>query len=357
MPQNKYQAAFPPNESGTVTQMKTSTCLHRWIIKDFNTHLAEYKGCMKSSTFCQPDDPRTSWRLLIYPNGICEARGWVSLYLKLASRRARSFRARAEFSLIRDDGTHAAQTTVEAEFRTQQPTCGVPKFLNKEQLLNTATSMLPDDALTIVCKVTVLGEISHTAYATAPVVRSEKDCDFTDDFNRLYRTGQFSDFVISAGNKEFRVHKAVLAARSPVFLAMLVSPSKESQEDRMTIEDLKPDAVEKMLAYMYTGKATGIGSVMNDLLRAADKYQMPLLKTMCAEWMKSELSAKNVADVFLLAATYSVPELMISAGNYISAHAAEVVSTEGWRRLANLRPEVMAGFSSSLVGSKRERYP
>ncbi|XP_064459369.1 speckle-type POZ protein-like [Ornithodoros turicata] len=343
----------PGYEDVTVTQRMTSACVHRWVIKDFNTHLSGYNGCMVSSTFCQPDDPRTSWKMMIYPNGTCEARGWVSLYLKLVSCSTRSVRVKAEFSVLRDDGARAAQTTTEAELRAQQPTCGFVKFMDKEQLLSAATSLLPSNVLTVMCRVTVLGELLHTTYRN-DVAKTSK-CGIRGDLSRLLSTGQFSDFIISVDNREYRVHKAILAARSPVFMAMLESPSKESLENKMTIEDLRPDVVEQMLAFMYSGTAPEIDSMAEELLRAADKYQLPFLKTICAQHMKSKLSVKTAADLLLLADTYSVPELKTSVLSFISVYGAEVVGTDGWRRLVKIRPDIIADASSSLVASKWER--
>ncbi|XP_064478420.1 speckle-type POZ protein B-like [Ornithodoros turicata] len=167
-------------------------------------------------------------------------------------------------------------------------------------------------------------------------------CDLSSDLSRLYSTGEFSDFVIGVEDKEFPVHKAVLAARSPVFRAMLGFPAKESQENRVTIEDLKSDVVEQMLMFMYTAAAPDIDRMAEDLLLAANKYQLPRLVTICAEHLRSKLSIENATDMLLLADACNLPQFMSVVTHFIGVFREDVVKTESFQRLLKDRPEFIA---------------
>ena len=49
-------------------------------------------------------------------------------------------------------------------------------------------------------------------------------------------------------------HKAILAARSQFFEAMLQHDTKEAQESMIEIPDVKLEVCESFLRYLYTGK-------------------------------------------------------------------------------------------------------
>jgi BTB/POZ domain len=56
-----------------------------------------------------------------------------------------------------------------------------------------------------------------------------------DVFKGLWKSGQFSDFTITAGSKEFKVHKCVVGSRSAVFTAIFENDMKEKQTGKMEI--------------------------------------------------------------------------------------------------------------------------
>ncbi|KAJ2896216.1 hypothetical protein MKZ38_005745 [Zalerion maritima] len=58
------------------------------------------------------------------------------------------------------------------------------------------------------------------------------------------------DATVRCGEHEFRVHKVVLAAHSPVFRSMLTGDWKEAKEELVSIDNI-PATVEAMIFYMY----------------------------------------------------------------------------------------------------------
>jgi speckle-type POZ protein len=70
---------------------------------------------------------------------------------------------------------------------------------------------------------------------------------------------------------EFQAHKAVLAARSPVFAAMFEHEMEERKQGRVEITDVETEVLREMLRFIYTGKAGGLDKMADDLLAAADK--------------------------------------------------------------------------------------
>ena len=54
------------------------------------------------------------------------------------------------------------------------------------------------------------------------------ECTLSTDLGALQDKGTFSDVTLSVGGQVFQAHKAVLAARSPVFSAMFEHSMEES---------------------------------------------------------------------------------------------------------------------------------
>lgn len=50
------------------------------------------------------------------------------------------------------------------------------------------------------------------------------------DYEKLFKSQQFSDFVIDVGDKKIKAHRCVLGTRSTVFNAMLTHDTEESQK-------------------------------------------------------------------------------------------------------------------------------
>lgn len=52
----------------------------------------------------------------------------------------------------------------------------------------------------------------------------------------------------------------------------------EAQNHRVEIDDVDADVLKEMLRFMYTGVAPNLERMADDLLAAADKYQLERLK-------------------------------------------------------------------------------
>uniref|UniRef100_A0AC34EZD0 BTB domain-containing protein n=1 Tax=Panagrolaimus sp. ES5 TaxID=591445 RepID=A0AC34EZD0_9BILA len=94
------------------------------------------------------------------------------------------------------------------------------------------------------------------------------------------------DFIISVGKDvetktEIKIHKNVLASRSPVFDAMLQTDMKEKAENQLEIIDFDVEVVQTAVEYFYdrdTYKSLNLGKLIS-LLKFADKYDIKDMKT------------------------------------------------------------------------------
>merc|ERR1711920_1001460 len=68
---------------------------------------------------------------------------------------------------------------------------------------------------------------------------------------QLWGDRLFTDVVVSCGHRKFPTHRAVLAAASPVFSAMLCTDMKEAQAREIEIADADEQTVQEILDYIY----------------------------------------------------------------------------------------------------------
>jgi len=87
----------------------------------------------------------------------------------------------------------------------------------------------------------------------------------------LFDNKLLSDVVVTVGDKEWRAHKFVLAARSPVFADMFRFTSKESAGCRINIPEVNLQLFEQLLKFIYTSKVSALDRFAVELLKMADK--------------------------------------------------------------------------------------
>ena len=83
-------------------------------------------------------------------------------------------------------------------------------------------------------------------------------------------------------------HRSLLAARSPVFAAMLNSGLEEAQTGQVQISDSDPETFALFLRFLYVGKLENniektvvSGPMKMKLFALADKYQVETLMKIC----------------------------------------------------------------------------
>ena len=119
----------------------------------------------------------------------------------------------------------------------------------------------------------------------------------TEDLGRLLVDGHLSDVALRVRDQNFPVHRAILAARSPVFRAMFTSNMKESVAEEILIDDMEPDVMEELLRCVYTDQVPVECGC--DMLIAFDRFGLISLFDRCQ--VKIEVTDENALDVFAIA--------------------------------------------------------
>ena len=119
----------------------------------------------------------------------------------------------------------------------------------------------------------------------------------SDDLGNLLVNGHLSDVALRVGDRKFPVHRAILAAKSPVFRAMFTSDMKESVAEEILIDDMEPDVMKEVLKCVYSDQIPVECGC--DMLIAFDRFGLISLFDRCQ--VKIEVTDENALDVFAIA--------------------------------------------------------
>ncbi len=157
-----------------------------------------------------------------------------------------------------------------------------------------------------------------------------------------------TDFTLLCGGQQFPCFRVLLAARSSVFRAMFSHASVKENVDRVVeISDVDADTMQKVLQFVYTDTISGLlgndnGDGLIKLYRAADKYDLPELKSLCEARLVASLAVDNSATYLTLAHLHESRVLKEKAMNFIIAHMSLVSATDSWKsNIVKEHPEIM----------------
>lgn len=149
----------------------------------------------------------------------------------------------------------------------------------------------------------------------------------------LLTKGNDYDVKICVQNKEFRAHRNILSARSPVFAMMFAHNTKESNTGTISIKDCDAGSFSEFLLYLYTGRTENLTpTTAFHLYYTADKYDFPALKERCVRHLKTSLSVESICNVVLLAAKHQEKDLLEAASEFFARNVEKILISEGWQR-------------------------
>ena len=152
----------------------------------------------------------------------------------------------------------------------------------------------------------------------------------SENFSNLLLDENTSDFLILCGDDEFRVHRNILKSRSSYFNGLLSNNFAENKTGRIVIKNMDSNTVKSLIEYMYSGRLKDLESNCTQLLKAANMYDLPLLKKSCEDELISTMTVDNVVDLFVLAEDHNAVELRMVAKTMILENKAVIVEQEGW---------------------------
>ena len=122
----------------------------------------------------------------------------------------------------------------------------------------------------------------------------------------------FSDFTFDVQGKEFKLHKNILAAASPVMKKMFESESyEEGKTNCCTIKDIKPKIFEKLARFIYCGKIQECSDEnWLALAEAAHYYAVPNLLKICEGKLAKRIVKENCLEIYWIALKLEMKNLI-----------------------------------------------
>ncbi|KAJ8675030.1 hypothetical protein QAD02_010816 [Eretmocerus hayati] len=168
------------------------------------------------------------------------------------------------------------------------------------------------------------------------------------DLQLMVNDDKFSDVELVVKKEKFHAHKMMLASRSPVFAAMFQNDMQENQSNIVEIPDFSPGVVLKLLSYIYTDSVENIQDSVDDLIAAAEKYQLDGLKSMCSKVIIEKLDKENVIASLILANLYRIDDLKQEAMSFIIDNLKNLEEIDGFDAFMASHPSLMKELLKSF---------
>lgn len=156
-----------------------------------------------------------------------------------------------------------------------------------------------------------------------------------------------SDLTIRCQDKETRVHKLILSARSPVFRAMLGSDMVERLQGVIHIEDACMEVVQQMVRYLYTAKVDHDFTRTKELLVLANKYQVLELVNYCSSRIFESLSEDNALEIGMFGEMHNSEVLINRCAKYICYDMTDSLGDD-WMSRMKESPRLMLQIIKNL---------
>ena len=164
---------------------------------------------------------------------------------------------------------------------------------------------------------------------------SQHCVQLTDRLEILRNNERFCDVIVEVKGKEFKVHKAVLAAASPFFLTLLESNMRESNEHliKVELEEATASIMEDVLKYVYTGNVSVTEESAHNLIATADYLLLPGLKSLACDFLKGILATENCVFNYYFAERYQCMNLMEECRELIKSNFSALMETDDFLNL------------------------
>ena len=164
---------------------------------------------------------------------------------------------------------------------------------------------------------------------------SQHCVQLTDRLEILRNNERFCDVIVEVKGKEFKVHKAVLAAASPFFLTLLESNMRESNEHliKVELEEATASIMEDVLKYVYTGNVSVTEESAHNLIATAGYLLLPGLKSLACDFLKGILATENCVFNYYFAERYQCMNLMEECRELIKSNFSALMETDDFLNL------------------------
>ncbi|KAJ8675308.1 hypothetical protein QAD02_011094 [Eretmocerus hayati] len=257
------------------------------------------------------------FRIWIYPGGNTEDdKDWIAMYLELCKPVSTPICIRFRLSILNHNKTKIVVANPKglvkmvANSKKDNPR-GVSKAMLRSDLMEQVLKFT-DDQLIVLSEILAIDRPEFLNFLPKP-------CNHEEYVNNE----KLSDVKIIMKGKTIHAHK-ILMSTYRVFAAMFEHNMKESTQNIIDVDDIEFDVMLELIRFIYTGKIHGMEMIAQDLLIAADKYDICELKDQCSKYLCCTLSIHNVLQLMNFANKYNDISLEKASFAYFLNHRKDV---------------------------------
>ena len=172
----------------------------------------------------------------------------------------------------------------------------------------------------------------------------------------LLASGAGADAALrAAGGETLRVHRWLLASRSPVLATALTDPAWATPDAPVEVDDMDEPTLRAFVKYLYSEDAAPVHASRElalAMLAASDKYDVPSLRAAAEAALGAVLCVDGAADTLRAAARHGATALRTRAAAFVRAHLDEVTATPGWATLLAEAPLLQVEILQALVAER-----
>ncbi|XP_065224904.1 speckle-type POZ protein B-like [Planococcus citri] len=338
------------------TFMQFHEIKYLWTIRQFSHHETLNTSEILSPKLRAPTTNEYEWDIKIDPNHIHERNKTIAVYVFLSG--GSTVRETAEnfcVSIInhkKETLFYKNQTIIKHQAGTGHGWYG---YCNKDDFFR--NHLLQNDTLMLLINIKWLSQhcnnVSHEreippptpSHETTTILLNSSDhfkspqenpkfanvlTTNDSDFQSTLETLKHSDVVFTTNGSNYPAHKAILAARSPIFAAMFQRKDAKGGKNktiRINVKQMNEEVLRAMLRYIYTGKCENLGKLADKLFVAAAKYGLDGLRQICEQKLCETLSAEKAEDMFVFAKKHHANELKSKAVEFLTSRSIQKSNT------------------------------
>ena len=152
--------------------------------------------------------------------------------------------------------------------------------------------------------------------------------DIQSQVKQLFEDETFKDFSIQINDREFLVHKFLLAARSSTLAEIF---KNNPEVENLNLVDISVEIFEIIMKFLYTDELPdGDGIDFLKLFVSAGKLKIQLLKEFAATKLIDHIDENNALDILKLSNKYENEELMHASYEVLRNAFPKIIFEDDW---------------------------